>query len=329
MDNARYIRRCPAFSGRIEGPRYSGSLAVHARCLSSRAYTSCSRGALSVLSLNGLEPPREKSGVLRALSFLRPYLIGVAGSAYLFSVGWLRWKNRAAIVELDHHFGYHHESREPAELPVITLRELVPGDALVDVRAIDAVDGNVSEYELIAICRLVQKLRPKSLFEFGTFDGRTTLNLAVNADPDARVFTLDLPAAAIDSAASPIHRHELRYAKKTSSGERYRGTDAETRIVQLYGDSGTFDFDPYYGQIDFVFIDASHTFDYVVNDSLHALRMLRPSGGTIVWHDYGRWDGVTAALNQLRVTHESFAAVAHLDGTTLAVLGVSAKSGNC
>jgi predicted O-methyltransferase YrrM len=278
-----------------------------------------------VLRLEGLKPPREKAALFRAVSFLRPYLLGVAGSAYLFSVGWVRWKNRAAIVELSHHFGYHHESREPAELPVITLRELVPGDSLVDVRAIDAVDGNVSEYELITICRLVQAIRPGALFEFGTFDGRTTLNLAVNAGPDAKVCTLDLPASGVDDTASPIHRHELRYASKASSGERYRGTDAEGRIVQLYGDSGTVDFGPYYGRTDFVFIDASHTFDYVVNDSLHALRMLRSSGGTIVWHDYGRWDGVTAALNQLRLAHESFGAVAHIAGTTLAVLAVPAK----
>lgn len=191
---------------------------------------------------------------------------------------------------------------------------------MIDVRAVDAVDGNVSERELITICRLLRSIQPARLFEIGTFDGRTTLNMAVNAAPGAVVHTLDLPRSEIPTAASRIHAHEIVYADKPRSGQRYRGTEAEQSIVQLYGDSGTFDFTPFYGAIDFVFIDASHTFDYVVNDSLHALRMLTSEGGTIVWHDYGRWDGVTAALNQLRRKHREFESLVSVEGTKLAVL---------
>lgn len=192
---------------------------------------------------------------------------------------------------------------------------------MIDVRVIDAVDGNVSERELITICRLLRSIQPAKLFEIGTFDGRTTLNMAVNAAPGAVVHTLDLPRSEISAAASRIHAHEIVYADKPQSGQRFRGTDAEQSIVQLYGDSGTFDFTAFYGAIDFVFIDASHTFEYVVNDSLHALRMLKPAGGgTIVWHDYGRWDGVTAALNQLRRKRKEFESLVSVQGTTLAVL---------
>lgn len=258
----------------------------------------------------------------RAISFVRPYLIGAAGSLYLFSVGWTRWKNRAAIVELGHHFGYRHESREPADLPEAGIDDLVPDNSQVDVRAIDAVDGNVTERELITICRLVRSRQPKKLFELGTFDGRTTLNLAANAAPDAKVFTLDLSRSALADSATAIHRHEVRYADKPTSGGRFKGSDVESRIVQLEGDSGTFDFAPYEGTIDFVFIDASHAFAYVVNDSLRALRLIGPSGGMIVWHDYGRWDGVTAALNQLRRKHEALRLVGRIRGTTLAFVNV-------
>jgi predicted O-methyltransferase YrrM len=278
-----------------------------------------------VLTLDDAKAPGNKGALARAVSFVRPYLIGVAGSAYLFSVGWMRPKNRAAIVELCHHFGYRHESREPAELPIIPLSDLIPANSLIDVRAIEAVDGNVTERELVTICRLVRSLQPNKLFEFGTFDGRTTLNMAVNAAPDATAYTLDLPQSAVAHSVGRIHRHEARYAEKAASGGRFRGSDAESRIVQLFGDSGAFDFTPYHGVIDFVFIDASHTFDYVVNDSLQALSMLRSSGGTIVWHDYGRWDGVTAALNELRKKHEAFAPLARLEGTTLALLRAVSK----
>ena len=273
-----------------------------------------------MLKAEGLEPPSTKGPVARATSFLKPYLLGAAGSAFLFAAGWIRPKHRAAIVELCHHFGYRHESRAIPELPVVPLTELVPSDSLIDVRAIDAVDGNVSERELISICRLIRAAQPTKLFEIGTFDGRTTLNMAVNAAAGATVHTLDLPKSELPTAASRIHAHEIIYADKARSGERFQGTEAEPSIIQLYGDSGTFDFARYYGTMDVVFIDASHTFDYVVNDSLHAMRMLKPGGGTIVWHDYGRWDGVTAALNQLRRKRSEFQSLVSIAGTTLAVL---------
>jgi predicted O-methyltransferase YrrM len=273
-----------------------------------------------VLKAEGLEPPSKKGPVGRATSFLKPYLLGAGGSVFLFAAGWTRPRHRAAIVELCHHFGYRHESREPAELPAVPLTQLVPGDSLIDVRAIDAVDGNVTERELITICRLIRAAQPTKVFEIGTFDGRTTLNMAVNAGSGATVHTLDLPKSELPSAASRIHAHEIVYADKSASGERFRGTDAESSIVQLYGDSGNFDFARYYGTMDFVFIDGSHMFDYVVNDSLHAQRMLKDAGGTIVWHDYGRWDGVTGALNQLRRKRPEFASVVTIAGTTLAVL---------
>lgn len=273
-----------------------------------------------MLKAEGLQAPSTKGPIIRATAFLKPYLLGAAGSAFLFAAGWTRPKHRAAIVELCHHFGYRHESREPTEIPAVALTELVPADSVIDVRAIDAVDGNVSERELITICRLTRSAHPTKLFEIGTFDGRTTLNMAVNAAAGATVHTLDLPKSELPNAASRIHAHEIIYADKPRSGERFRGTEAESSIVQLYGDSATFDFARYYGTMDFVFIDASHTFDYVVNDSLHAMRMLKESGGTIVWHDYGRWDGVTAALNQLRRKRPEFASVVSIAGTTLAVL---------
>lgn len=251
---------------------------------------------------------------------MRPWAYGLASAAYLFGFGWLKWKNRAAIVELCRHFGYSYDIREPAELREVAASALSPDAGLLDVREMDAVDGNVSERELVTICRIVRAARPRSLFELGTFDGRTTLNLAANASPDAEVYTLDLPREAIETSVRPIHEHEVQYADKSRSGARFGGSDVEHKIKQLYGDSGTFDFTRYYDTIDFVFVDASHTYEYVINDSLHALKLLRGGRGTIVWHDYSRWDGVTRALNELRRLHSSFADIVWIRGTTLAIL---------
>ena len=59
------------------------------------------------------------------------------------------------------------------------------------LKEIKTVDGNVNLAELAILSALCRTFRPLSIMEIGTFDGRTTLNLAINTD--ARIFTLDLP----------------------------------------------------------------------------------------------------------------------------------------
>ena len=275
-----------------------------------------------MLDLEGVAPPRERNAIARVTGFARPYFLGLGYSVALFAAGWTTWRGRAAIVELCSRLGYRHDRREPIHLPAVSVDEAIGAEVPIRVHAIDAVDGNVSEKELVVLNSLVVSSRSSSIFELGTFDGRTTRNLAANAGDEGHVFTLDLPRSSVSTLTAPIHPHEQQYVDKAASGERYRGTAEEARITQLYGDSGTFDFSRYFGTIDFVFVDGSHAYHYVVNDSLVALKLLRAEGGVITWHDYGRWDGVTRALNDLRTNHVQFAAIAYVDGTTLAFLRI-------
>jgi len=98
----------------------------------------------------------------------------------------------------------------------------------------------------------------------------------------------------------------------------FLGTDAARKITQLFGDSATFDFSPYRAEL--IFVDASHAYDYVRNDSAKALALLADSRGVIVWHDYGEWPGVTRALDELAKSDARFAKLRWIRGTTLAVL---------
>lgn len=275
-----------------------------------------------MLTLDGATSPVRPGSARRAFGFIRPYLFGAAAAAYLFGVGWTKSRHRAVIVDLCRRFGYRYDASEPCELPTLPPSEVAAAHSLLDIREARAADGNIGEEELIILCRIVRQASPLAIFEFGTFDGRTTLNLAVNSPPAARVQTLDLPRKALGGTAAQIHAHEAQFVDKGDSGSRYRGTAAEKKITQLYGDSGSFDFTPWYGEIDMVFVDASHTYEHVMNDSLHALGMLREGHGTIVWHDYSRWDGVTAALNDLCRLHPSFKELKWIEGTTLATLRI-------
>jgi len=49
--------------------------------------------------------------------------------------------------------------------------------------------------------------------------------------------------------------------------------------------------------LDFIFIDAEHKYEFVIQDIKHWLPKVK-SGGIIAGHDYG-WEGVTKAINEV------------------------------
>jgi hypothetical protein len=163
-------------------------------------------------------------------------------------------------------------------------------------------DGNVRVSEL-AILALAAADVPAGgeIIEIGTFDGRTALNLAINAPHGVSIATLDLPAG--QASALAIEASERRYVDKPSPGARLRACDeiwagAARRVTQLRGDSATYDWSPHHGRAGLVFVDGSHAYDYVRKDTDTAMRLVRP-GGVVLWHDYGVWPGVNQALEEL------------------------------
>jgi predicted O-methyltransferase YrrM len=183
----------------------------------------------------------------------------------------------------------------------------------------DKADGNVNLAELAILAQAAAANPPgSSVVEIGTFDGRTTLNLAVNA-AEASVFTLDLPPD--ERALYALAPGERQYVDKPQPGARFRDCDpawqaAARRITQLIGDSATFDWAPYAGRAGLVFVDGSHAYEYVRKDSETAMRLVA-RGGLVLWHDYGRWEGVSRALDELEA--ERNLGLRHIAGTSLVV----------
>ena len=100
-----------------------------------------------------------------------------------------------------------------------------------------------------------------------------------------------------------IEESERRYVDKPAPGARLRNCGGPwrpyaDRVVQLRGDSATFDWSPHHGRAGLVFVDGSHAYDYARKDSETAMRLVKP-GGIVLWHDYGVWPGVTQALEEL------------------------------
>lgn len=221
-----------------------------------------------------------------------------------------------------------HLRPRQAILPEAPLARLVPrGVADLRVPPLDTGCGNVSPYELLVLSLLARGRAPRCLFEIGTFDGLTALALAANAPDDAIVHTLDLPAAEESGTRFPLADSERSFVRKPESGARLRGSPHAAKVRQWLGDSGKFDFAPWRGKADLIFVDGSHACEYVRSDSLNALAMAAP-GGLILWHDFGgSWTGVAEALAELRDGHPGFRSLSRIPGTTLACLEIPADAG--
>lgn len=243
-----------------------------------------------------------------------------AAAAVAFAALWLAYRRRLRLAL----------GRNPGgPIPTVHLDELddafAPGPAgpslaaeVSFVSASRGVPGGTSDREAWVLATLARHAR--TVFEFGTATGRTTWLLARNSPPGARVTTLTLaPDETGKYQTEPGDTAAAARAARAESGHRsflYSGTDVEVKVEQLYGDSKEFDPTRWSGRCDLVFVDGSHAYSYVLNDSEKALEMVAP-GGLVLWHDYrDRWAttrDVYRALNLLRANLP----LVHLAGTSL------------
>lgn len=167
-------------------------------------------------------------------------------------------------------------------------------------------DVKVTFLELYYLCAIAKYIEAQNIFEIGTFTGATTLHMATNTDTNVRIFTLDLPPSLMDSTMFPISKSDLEFTENRQSGEKFKGSDVEYKITQFLDDSAAFDYSPFYGKMDLIFIDGSTQYEYVKMDSENAFKMLsKKKGSTIIWHDYGNglgFEGVANALHELAKT---------------------------
>jgi hypothetical protein len=159
-----------------------------------------------------------------------------------------------------------------------------------------SVEGPVVQHGALVVSALAALLECERIFEFGTSDGETSRLLEHNL-PTAEIYSFD--------ASSDTGR----------AGSRASPT-AATRIVNLYGDSETFDFSPYSGSIDLVHIDGTRRVDSLRADADAAFGMLSELG-TIIWYGYSYQPAVYAYLNELAPLLDC--PIYHLIGTRLAL----------
>ncbi len=182
----------------------------------------------------------------------------------------------------------------------VHLSQLLNNEELqVIVAPVKARLHNTSSFELLAICSLLKDNKCNVIFEIGTFDGRTARAMAMNLlNTQGEIFTLNLPPET-DTVELDTSIVDVQLARKVISGERFINTAEHKNIKQLWGDSATYDFSPYHNKMDMVFIDGAHSEYYVKSDTENGLKLVKQSGGVIIWHDAHLY-GVVKYLQQWR-----------------------------
>jgi predicted O-methyltransferase YrrM len=202
-----------------------------------------------------------------------------------------------------------------AKIRPLQVAQLFPGieGHAIEVGAIDP-DTKLSPADMLYVCAIARHIRARTIFEFGTYLGRTTYHLALSPHVE-QVYTLDLDPAAPQPDGLKMGRAVRAVLDRGLQGHFFRDSEVARRIVQLHGDSRSFDYGPYRKQMDFVFVDGGHTYDLVVNDTARALELVKP-GGVIAWHDFApKGRDVARVAREISLEHPLF----WIEGTSLLV----------
>lgn len=153
--------------------------------------------------------------------------------------------------------------------------------------------------DMLLLLNLAVGRKARRILEVGTYRARTTYALQINS-PESEIVSYDIQV--LDSEyrrrLSKEPKVSLRHASFSESGDALRQEE----------------------KFNFLFIDGSHQFNHVIEDSLLALDLVAPRG-IILWHDYRPNDysteglRVPEALTILARTHQIHA----VSNTTCAV----------
>ena len=142
--------------------------------------------------------------------------------------------------------------------------------------------------ETAILLSLAKLVKPRKFFEFGTYLGVETLNMAANLPQDSHLYTLDLDEDSLRDLQQDVHDRPLTLTHFDNLNTlAFLGSSYENRITQLKGESKSFDFSAFKHQIDMVYVDGGHDLPTLVSDTKNALMMLCDDHtACIAWPDF-------------------------------------------
>jgi predicted O-methyltransferase YrrM len=136
-----------------------------------------------------------------------------------------------------------------------------------------------SKYEILNLCKILQKQLPKRIIEIGTANGGTLYLFSHVAQPDAFLISIDLPNGRFGGGFR--NWRKFLFKKMVQKNQKLKlilknsqnlDTFLETQSL-LNGE-----------KVDFLFIDGDHTYEGVKKDFESYSKLVKP-GGIIAFHD--------------------------------------------
>lgn len=125
----------------------------------------------------------------------------------------------------------------------------------------------------------MRNINGKAALEIGTSTGMATALMAYNA-PLSKIYTINIPPEEIISGEGGKNTTIALEKEKIGYVFRQKGF---TNIEQIY--ANTLNWIPNIETVDVAFIDGCHDTDFVVNDTIKCLKVMKP-GSYILWHDF-------------------------------------------
>lgn len=194
--------------------------------------------------------------------------------------------------------------RDDLHVPQVPVQELFPEidfDSSPELIYPLPREHSVQPHELMILNKVLQSLDTNLAFEFGTAEGRTTVNLARHVTENGQVVTVNLPPE----------------PGKSEVGYLYWNHPLKSKIKQLYADVGVWDPSEYRASAGLAFGDACDQLPGVAQEMAQVFAVVKP-GGVVFRHDYGFAEGVTKFWNLVAKELP----VRHIEGTTLLCLKV-------
>ncbi|MCP4672179.1 MAG: class I SAM-dependent methyltransferase [Desulfobacula sp.] len=188
------------------------------------------------------------------------------------------------------------------KLPRVDISDLVSKEKIENISVLRPYDRKIGTsidiYELVCINSLVKQYNPKIVFEIGTYDGNTTINIASNSSNDCQIYTLDLPPKWNGSLEKDVPDDYVNVTDRKLLGRQISYYKDKYNITQIFEDSAKFDWNSLPNPLDLIFIDGNHYYEYVKQDTENALKYIN-NKGCIIWHDYGEYLDVSNAVDEI------------------------------
>ncbi|MBI1765637.1 MAG: class I SAM-dependent methyltransferase [Acidobacteria bacterium] len=148
--------------------------------------------------------------------------------------------------------------------------------------------GGTQLNEQVYLATMAQVLRPRKVFEIGTYRGHTTSLFILNTPAETEVWTLDLPpqVALGDAELASYLDSDVTLVRQRALAHYVRELGLTERCQQVFGDSLQFDPAPHRGTVELGFIDGAHARRYVESDT-RKMAVMMAERGLVFWHDYG------------------------------------------